>query len=299
MPASIRTTVVIPAFSAWATLPLVLDALGPQLGSEREAVLVDSSPDAAIRARSAQARWPWLRVITLERRTPPGRARNIGAKEARGTAVAFVDADAVPAVGWLDNLEAGLQPELDAVAGAIANGTPDDPVGTAGYLLEFSEWLPERSSIGHAAGCNLLVRREAFLESGGMPEDMWQGEDTAATIPLSRARRLAFAPSAIVSHLNRTARDDFLRHQREQGAAYRDLCQRGVVGHSLLTARWFTPAVFSLRLAALVWRLVPYPRVAWQALRFSPLMVRGLLAWCGGVRRPDPALEAKWGSKGT
>ena len=129
----IRTTVVIPAYHAWSTLPAVLDALAPQLGAEREALLVDSG--SARDASHFYERWPWLRVIAIPQRLFPGTARNVGAAEARGDLLAFLDADTVPAADWLDRLEEALIGDLDAAAGAILNGTPHSRICTAEYLI--------------------------------------------------------------------------------------------------------------------------------------------------------------------
>ena len=142
MTSKFRTSIVIPSYCSWATLPNVLDALGDQLGSGREVILVDSSPDAESRLQTAVERWPWLTAVALDERTSPGKARNLGANRAQGELLAFLDADAMPEPGWLAGLEQALGPEHNVVAGAVANGTPQSPVGTAGYLLEFSAWLP-------------------------------------------------------------------------------------------------------------------------------------------------------------
>ena len=124
-----RISVVIPAYRAWNTLPRVLDALGPQIvGTSRQAILVDSSGGAPV--ADLERRWPWLDVIALPERVRPGRARNVALQQARGELIAFVDADAIPADNWLDELERALVPGIDAVAGAVVNGTPRSAVGT-------------------------------------------------------------------------------------------------------------------------------------------------------------------------
>jgi glycosyltransferase involved in cell wall biosynthesis len=286
----VQTTVIIPANGAWTTLPRVLDALEAQLGSRREVILVDSSPDARSRVQAATVRWPWLQIIVPMEPATPGRARNMGATKGQGDGLVFLDADAVPEPDWLDHLEAALRPELDAIAGAVLNGTPKSLVGTAGYLLEFSEWLPgRRSQVRHGAACNLLFRRDVYVASGGMPEDIWPCEDTAATLPLAQAGRLGFAPLAQVRHLNRVEPHDFRRHQRRLGAAYRELCSRGVAPHRALAHRAARPIVFALRLAALSTRLALHPREAGQALQALPWILVGLSSWCAGFTQVEGA----------
>jgi glycosyltransferase involved in cell wall biosynthesis len=277
-------SVVIPAYRAWTTLPRVLDALEPQIdGSTREAILVESSDPSS--AEDLGRSRPWLKVIALPERTRPGRARNIALQRVRGDVIAFLDADAVPEQNWLDELDDALVPGLDAVAGAVLNGTPRSAVGTAGFLLEFSSWLPDGSrTIDHGASCNLLVRREALEGEGGFLDDLWPGEDTVLTVPFARRRGLGFAPNARVRHVNRTGLREFLRHQRRLGASFAAVCAHVDVKHRWI-ARGRSWALLSvpLRLAAVAARLRRNPREAAAATRVLPLLVLGLAAWAVGL----------------
>lgn len=280
--AEIHTSVVIPAYRAWPTLPQVLDALAPQLGSSREAVLVDSTADG--RAANCERRWPWLGVVNLTRRALPGEARNLGVRQARGRLIAFLDADAIPDSDWLDRLEEGLTDDVDAVGGAVVNGTPGSTVGTAEYLLEFAEWMPgRRKRLQHAATCNLLVRRDRFDAQGGLAEDLRTGEDTAFTFPIAIDGRLAFAPRARVRHLNRTRIAPFLANQRRLGTGFVDVCGRVPLQHRWVCAGPGLALAVPLRLLALVDPLRNNPAEARRALRALPAVTVGLVAWMAGV----------------
>lgn len=287
MPAGgqLRISVVIPAYRAQATLPAVLEALGPQVDrSGGEAILVDSSGGAEIFEITSPYRW--LRVVALPDRCLPGRARNIGAAQAGGELLVFLDADAVPAPDWLDRLASSLTPGTDAVAGAILNGTPWHPIGTAGYLLEFSDWLPRRrAKVAHGASANLLVRKAAFDAAGGFAEDLFPGEDTVLTFRIGQRGRLGFAPDAGVHHLNRTSWREFVLHQRRLGAAFAGVCDRTAFPHRWVSRPLVAPLAAPLRLAALARRVARSPAEAVQAVAFLPLLVAGSGAWAAGVAR--------------
>jgi glycosyltransferase involved in cell wall biosynthesis len=276
-------SVVIAAYRSWATLPQVLHALEAQVGfGNREVVLVDSS--AELPEGEVARRWPWLRYLVLPERAYPGRARNVGVAAARGDIIAFLDADAVPLPGWLDALESELEPGVDAVAGAILNGTPRSFIGTAGYLLEFADWLPDRRGrVEHAATCNLLVRREALVQSGGFREDLEGGEDTIFTFPLGRAGRLAFAPRARVQHLNRTRWRAYFRNQRRLGGSFGAVCHSVDFPHGWLARPLLAPAAFAFRLVALGRRLLPHPGPLARAVVLLPILVAGTFAWVAGL----------------
>jgi cellulose synthase/poly-beta-1,6-N-acetylglucosamine synthase-like glycosyltransferase len=281
----VRVSVVIPAYRAWATLPTVLDALEPQIVDcpDRECILVVSSDERD--AAEVERRWPWVHVIALRTRAFPGRARNIAVERARGAAIAFTDADSPPAIGWLDELERALLPGLDGVAGAVANGTPESLVGTAGHLLEFSEWLPHRGAAArHAATCNLLVRRPE-LERRRFREDLWPGEDTIFTFPIGSRGKLAFASAATVHHLNRTSFREFLRHQQRLGASFFQVCAAVPFPGRIFATRPLAPISGFARLATLARRVARHPRDASAALLYLPLVACGLAAWTVGLTR--------------
>jgi cellulose synthase/poly-beta-1,6-N-acetylglucosamine synthase-like glycosyltransferase len=209
----------------------------------------------------------------------------MGARAARGSRLAFLDADAVPGPTWLTRLLANLEDGgAVAAAGAVENGTPGNAVGTTSYLLEFSELTPGRRGPPlHGATCNLLVERHAFEAAGGFCEDVWPGEDTILTVPWGRAKRLRFAADAPIWHLNRTELAELLRHQYRLGRSFAAVCDRVEFPHGGFS-RWpLLAGAPLLRLGALAPRLGSQPALLRDAMRVSPLLALGLAAWTAGV----------------
>lgn len=188
-----EVSVIIPAYHADTTLPLVLDALRSQIDDHIEVLVLESSSRPY--ASELQRSYAWAKIISLEERTLPGRARNLGVEVATASVLAFLDADTVPGPEWLCSLRRGLlDTRYCAVGGAVLNGTPRSAVGTAFYLLEFLDWSPYRTgALRHAASCNLMVRRTALVDAGGFPEDVWPGEDTILTYRWGAAAWDSFA----------------------------------------------------------------------------------------------------------
>ena len=60
---------IIPAYRAGATLPVVLSGLRAQIGPGTEVLVVESSGDGA--AARLEREQPWLRVIELRERALP------------------------------------------------------------------------------------------------------------------------------------------------------------------------------------------------------------------------------------
>jgi GT2 family glycosyltransferase len=278
----VRTTVVVPAYRAWRTLPRALEALRTEVDRpDRELILVESS--GRLPADELERRWPWATVIALPTRTLPGSARNLAVARARGELIAFTDADAVPEPGWLDELERQLRPGIDVVAGGIVNGTPESAIGTSGFLLEFADWLPERDgSPRHGATCNLLVRREALERNGGFPSDLWPGEDTVFTFRLGEQGRLTFAPAARVRHLNRTGLADYLRHQARLGLSFSEVCRRTEFPNRQYARLPLAPLTGVVRVFRL-WRRLARWRQLPKTSGLLPLVLAGATAWAAGL----------------
>jgi GT2 family glycosyltransferase len=265
-----------------------LDALEPQIGSDREVILVQSGIDG--REPQLLQRGPWLRVLTTPDRLWPGQARNLGAAYARGELLAFLDADAVPSGDWLNRLEEALLVEVDAVAGAIMNGTPHSRIGTAEYLLTCSEVLQRRPRpLRHGPGSNLLIRRERFEAVGGFAGGFRAGEDTVLTFPLARSRTLRFCPRATVTHLNRTRLRSFLANQYVQGAAFRAVYQTVAHPHEWVSRGPALLIAGPLRLLALARCLLCNQAQLRAALRALPLLLLGTVAWSLGTLHQRPA----------
>ena len=276
------TTVIIPAYKAATTLERVMPALEPQIiGKPREAVIVDSTGGAS--GARLQAAWPWARVMSIERRVLPGRARNLGVAIAHGSRLAFLDADTIPDQDWLDELERALSPGVEMVVGAVLNGTPDSAWGTVGYLLEFLDWAPKRTgALPHAVGCNLLLAKETFEQVGGFP-DIYPGEDTVLSVPFAARGTLAFAPGARVTHINRVGCRAVLAHQMQLGASWVDVCARVSLPGARLAKPRLAPLAAGGRLLAIARLLRSDPPAGRLVLRHAPLLAAGIVAWSLGV----------------
>lgn len=284
MPAA---SILIPARDAEPTLPRALACLQRQEGAPAFEVIVvdDGSRDRTLEL----ARAAGVTALTQER-LGAAEARNRGVAEARGEALAFLDADCFPEPGWL---AAGLRAleAADIVQGRV---TPD-PAAELGPF-DRTLWITEHIGLWQTA--SLFVSREVFERIGGfedwldvaggklMAEDVWFGWRAqrsgarAAFAPAALAHHAVFArgPGAYVAERRRA------RHFPEIAARMpelrRSMFHRGVF-LSKRTAR-FDLAAAGLAVAAskrsvlpLVAAL-PYLRLSWRE-RVRPAGARGPL----------------------
>lgn len=294
-PPGIAASVIVPAYRASATIDRCVQSLLNQRFDGTYEVIVSASADVDAGLPDL-APHPNLTLLTHVPRLSAARARNRGVAAARGHLLAFTDADVEVDPGWLGELMRATA-QGDCVAGAVCNGTPGSDAGTVEYLVEFFDLHPDRpaSSAWHGATCNLAVPRDLWEELGPFPEDMGGGEDTLLTVAAARRSRFSFAPSARVTHHNRTDLAVVLAHQRELGRFTAHLGRRSpyklrpLVQYSPLAPVATVGRVLSLYLRVARWT----PRELPRTLRLSPLVVAAIVAWGSGLLAEGIRLDGR------
>jgi len=295
MSEAITASVIIPSFQSANTIDVCLGGVLGQVSARRfEVIVADSGTDKT--AELIAHRYPAVRVLKSDRRLDPAVARNWGAREARGSVLAFIDSDCVPEPGWLERLCAPIvDGPYDAVGGAIRNVEGAGPASWAGYFCEFREFLPlgapveaTNLTLGNAA-----YRRATFVRAGGFPGGYFPQEDQVFHCRLvADGARILFDPSIVVRHMHRDTIAAFLAHQRRIGAANaRVVSLLGVKGAGIASRPWLATVLLPvlatyrfLRTIAACWRqerclILRRPSVA-------GLCWLGMLAWGVGFAGP-------------
>jgi glycosyltransferase involved in cell wall biosynthesis len=198
VPAVPAVSVIVPARDAARTLPDTLAGLAAQdAGGDMEVIVVD---DASRDATGALARAaPAVDRVLSGAGDGPAAARNRGAAVARGRALAFLDADCVPAPGWL---AAGLTALRDA---DLVQGAVRPPDGAAPGPFDRTLWVDGEHGLYETA--NLFATCALFERVGGF--ESWLrprrgielGEDILFGWRARRAgARTAFCATALVHH---------------------------------------------------------------------------------------------------
>jgi glycosyltransferase involved in cell wall biosynthesis len=187
-------SVIIPTLNEALALPILLDSLAAQTVQPREVLVVDaSSQDATV----AVAERAGARVIPGGGR--PGFSRNLGAKQAVGEWLLFLDADVrLPK----DALEVALHAmKTRRLGSASCAFEPDSKAWLIRLHHRLSSdyfWLSSRLRWVHSIGAFLLVRRALHDQIGGFDHTVTVAEDQDYVRRLARADRYAYLRRPVV-----------------------------------------------------------------------------------------------------
>lgn len=160
-------SVIVPVYNGEKFLPSCLEALAAQSYKFYELIVVDdcSTDDSARISRENGAR-----VLRTPRQSGPAGARNLGAREAGGEILLFVDADVVVKPDTVERVSADFvnQPQIAAVFGSY-DEEPAEENFISQYKNLFHRFVHQQSSseaVTFWAGCG-AVRRDVFLAVDG------------------------------------------------------------------------------------------------------------------------------------
>ena len=185
-------SIVVPAFNEELYLPQTLDTLHSAVATVTapgEIIVVDNNSTD----RTSEVARRWGATVAFEAINQISRARNTGARRARGRYLIFVDADTRISPELLhlalDRLEGR------ACAGGGATVAPDRLLKPF-YRLAIDVWNRFSIKFKIAAGCFIFCLREGFEAVGGFSQKVYVGEEVWFSIDIgrwARSRNLSFS----------------------------------------------------------------------------------------------------------
>ena len=212
---SLKASVVVVSYNHRPYLPACLHSVLQSEGQDLEIILVDNASTDGSASYVEQA-FPTVRVIRSETNLGFGHGGNLGAAQARGRTLAFLNPDTVVEPGWLDALLSALEADPQAGLATSKILLLNDPqrINTCGNDVHLtgltlcrgmgleSSALAEPQEVGAVSGAAFAMRRDLFETLGGLDETFFlYMEDT----DLSWRARLAgyrclYVPSSRVQH---------------------------------------------------------------------------------------------------
>ena len=284
----IACSVIIPSYNSARTIRDCLDSvLGQQTDLAYEVLVADSSSDGTFHI--IRHRYPVVRLIRFARQTDPGTARNAAVQQARGEIILFTDSDCIVSPHWLEQMVHAHRdlPGCRVVGGAVVNGNPETLASVAGYLIEFSEYMPSAPGgvVSSLPTCNISYRREIFDVYGGYEGKYYPQEDYLFHWHLVQGgEQIYFCPAIQVRHFHRSSISGYLQHNYRFGTVTaRVLKLTDMPGAFFGRRPWlaplflpFLPFIKFVRTTLRVLRLAP---ATWRRPMVFPVMLLGLLSW--------------------
>jgi glycosyltransferase involved in cell wall biosynthesis len=197
---TIEISVVVPVRDEEESIRILLDGLLGQTLAPREIVITDGGSVDATREiieefvqRGAPVK------LFREQNSMPGRARNVGVKNAACDWIAFTDAGIRPEADWLAAMAARAGADVEVVYGSFAPivDTFFKECAAIAYLPPPSEIAGVSTSARSIASA--LMRRHVWQNVGGFPEDLRSAEDLVFMKRIeARGFRELRAPAAMV-----------------------------------------------------------------------------------------------------
>ena len=218
----------------------------------------------------------------------PGKARNLCVKNSKTDLLAFIDADCIPVSTWLYEVYSSLKNGDEMVIGPVINLYPFHPIASVDNLIQFADFQKHRTSenVDHFPGCNLGIKKEIFIKSGGFPEEINIGEDSKLSETLTKRyeARISFNQRMVVKHSGRKKIFGFLKHHVSFGY-YRGYSKQGISSvQNKFRSSLLYSVLFGLRrliiicIRTLQWNQVGIVRIIF----YFPFLILGLSAWVFG-----------------
>ncbi len=208
-------SIIIVTWNGREHLESCLSAVAAQHGVDAETILVDNgSTDGTV--EFVRARFPWVRIVPLDRNRGFAGGNNAGAKAAQGRYLAFLNNDTVAESGWLSALRRGI----DEGAGYALTSSRvvylHDPriVDSAGDgLLRWggafkhhhgasADAVTESTEVFGVCGAACLISASVFQELDGFDEDFFVSHEDVDLSYRARLRgyRCRYVADAVVRH---------------------------------------------------------------------------------------------------
>jgi mycofactocin system glycosyltransferase len=221
-----RVSIIIPVRDQPGDLGECLASLANLYYPEdlREIIVVD---DGSRKEVSGIITSPGIRIIRREESQGPAAGRNIGAENAGGDILAFLDADCTAGENWLKEIIPFFRVNGVGAVGGYVDGYFKDSFldryeATASSLNMGNRLLIEGNSTSsfYVPTANMLIRREIFMSTGGFRAEMRVGEDVDFCWRLRNlGHMLLYVPFGNVAHKHRNRLDKMLKRRGDYGTS--------------------------------------------------------------------------------
>lgn len=189
-----------------------------------EVIVIDDASDD--NTPEIVTRYP-VQIIRLDRHSQASYCRNLATRKASGEILAFLDSDCLSGPHWLMEIIPIFNDPANGAAGGLVdsfyNENGLDRYEKVKSSLNMGK-RPKNSMEGdlflYVPTCNMLVRKEVFLDIGGFKEDLFIGEDVDFCWRMQdRGFHLEYRPVGRIFHKHRNRIKDFCSRRFDYGTS--------------------------------------------------------------------------------
>ena len=191
---------------------------------KKEIIVIDDASDDS--TPEVVTRFP-VKLIKNSSRMGASYCRNLAAGEAKGDILAFLDSDCAADSLWLKELVPAFSDEANGAIGGKVDSwfvakllDRYEKVSSSLNMGKRSKSSKEDGSFFYVPTCNLLVKKEIFLELEGFSENVSVGEDVDFCWRLKdRGFEIEYRPAGVVFHKHRNKTGAFFIRRFQYGTS--------------------------------------------------------------------------------
>jgi GT2 family glycosyltransferase len=208
----VETSIIIPTYHRKESLLRLLDSFNNQITDKEEIIIVEQGENNGIEFRKRAKTLRFRLIYLFEKQVGTSRAKNIGAKQARGSYFVFFDDDVIVKKDCIACLIRNLSDKSIGIVGGRVL-TPGqkieenrDDVGRISLLTQFSDGFSSKikQEADTIIGCNMAIRRDVFSTVNGFDSHFigaFREESDLCLRVKKSGYKVLFEPEAIVTHM--------------------------------------------------------------------------------------------------
>lgn len=264
-------------------------ALDVQSFKQFEVIVVpDTSSKKEIQALSKK--YTWLTILPSYDEHKPGIKRDMGAKNAKGSILVFIDDDVFVPPDWLKHADSLFQkyPKEVAMGGPgiivkvhnfwenVSNTVLQTRLGSGELVYRFRKDMMRH--VDDYPTMNLFIKKDTFQRIGGFQTNYWPGEDSKLVKELMNGKKkpVLYHPDIWVHHHRRSSLLKHIMQHANYGKMRGTFAAQGDKNSTHLI--FAIPTIFTLYCLSLgVLPMLSIPQ-AFMGMYFAPFMLYAIFA---------------------
>lgn len=259
----------------------LLHSFYPQeAGISFEFIVIDEQNEQ--KAKTYSERFPWVKLIQIERLTRGSHLRNMALQLAQGEIIAFLEDHVTVRHDYLKNLLASFSKGLDIVGGSVINGNGQMLYSWVQYFCEYHKWLPslKEGEINDLPGCNFAYRSHLLKRLGPFIEGDFKLETLFHEKAKQNGYRLFFDHQLVVKHFDDKKILKLLTYRFQYGRLF--AARRGFQVWKRIIYIVFSPLIALFEYTR-IFGHARYDRIYLKKfIQCTPLLLLTLFVWMAG-----------------